>query len=89
MAGDATSSQKGKLSAKAAFGAALRDARMALGMSQDELSARSGYQRAYISQIERGLNSPTLEMVFAVCGVLEVKPSVLLRRTEKASGFDE
>lgn len=58
-------------------------------MSQDELSARSGYQRAYISQIERGLNSPTLGMIFDVSTVLGIRPSTLLRRTEKLSAFSE
>jgi transcriptional regulator with XRE-family HTH domain len=73
---------------KAAFGAALRARRMELGMSQDDLAAKSGYQRAYISQVERGLNSPTLGMIFDVCEVLGIRASTLIRRAEMASGMN-
>ncbi len=86
MAMKPASSEK-KPGPKTAFGIVLRQRRTELGMSQDELSARSGYQRAYISQVERGLNSPTLGMIFDVSAVLDIRPSTLVSRTEKLSGL--
>jgi hypothetical protein len=36
----------------------------------------------YISQVERGLLSPTLTKLVALAAALDLKPSVLVRRAE-------
>jgi len=41
------------------LGLQFRDARVARGLSQQELSARSGVRQADISRIERGAGNPT------------------------------
>jgi len=69
-------------SPEAAFGTALRKARTALGISQDELAFQSGYHRTYISQLERGEKSPSLRTVFNLAATLKLKPSLLVRRVE-------
>jgi transcriptional regulator with XRE-family HTH domain len=40
--------------AREIFGAALRQARLALGMSQEELAEQASLHRTYIGQVERG-----------------------------------
>jgi transcriptional regulator with XRE-family HTH domain len=57
-------------------------------MSQEDLAARSGYERAFISLIELGKTNPSLRSTFDICASLRVKPSVFLRQVEKLSGFE-
>ena len=44
-------------------GELLRDVRLRHGLSQDDLADRAGTSQAAISRIERGLVSPTVEML--------------------------
>jgi transcriptional regulator with XRE-family HTH domain len=44
-----------------AFANVLRELRTERGISQTELAERAGLGRAYVSGLERGLHSPTLE----------------------------
>jgi transcriptional regulator with XRE-family HTH domain len=39
--------------------------------------------RAYVSQLERGLKTPTLETPFAIAAALEVSPAEVLKRVEE------
>lgn len=64
------------------FGIALRKCRKRAGMSQEELNFRTGVHRTYISEIERGVKSPTIHTVAALAKALGVKPSDLLRMAE-------
>ena len=54
-----------------AFGRRLQDRRVKRGLSQEELAHQSGLHRTYISQIERGLKSPTLATIYAIAAALE------------------
>jgi transcriptional regulator with XRE-family HTH domain len=54
-----------------AFGRRLQDRRVMRGLSQEELAHQSGLHRTYISQIERGLKSPTLAAIYAIASALE------------------
>lgn len=58
------------------FSKALRDARVARGLSQEAFSLVSS--RTYVSSLERGLKSPTLLKVDALAEVLAVHPLTLL-----------
>lgn len=58
------------------FSAALKEARKAKGLAQEEFSFLSS--RTYISTLERGLKSPTLNKVDALSEVLEIHPLTLL-----------
>jgi transcriptional regulator with XRE-family HTH domain len=61
---------------KSSFAAALRTVRKARGMSQEAFSDVSS--RTYLSSLERGLKSPTLNKVADLCAVMEVHPLTLL-----------
>lgn len=60
------------------FGGIVQNHRKHLGLSQEELASRSGLHRTYISQLERGLKSPSLRTVFTISSALGIKPGVLL-----------
>ena len=50
---------RGRFEAAIELGLQFRDARVALGLSQRELSQRSGVRQADISRIEHGAGNPT------------------------------
>lgn len=68
--------------AEQAFGALLRRLRRERGMSQEALAEASGCDRSYLSFLERGINSPSLSMVFQLARALETQPSRLLAEVE-------
>lgn len=55
-----------------AFGNALRKLRLEKKFSQEHLGFESDLTRAYISLLERGLRSPTLDTMLALCAPLDV-----------------
>jgi transcriptional regulator with XRE-family HTH domain len=60
----------------------LRKARIENGLSQEELADLAGLHRTYISQIERGLKSPSLRSLEQIANGLGIALSVMLRRLE-------
>lgn len=73
-------SNKNKLNIKERFGFAVKHRRKELGISQEELSFRSGLHRTYISDIERGFRNPSLENIEKLAQALEIKVSILFSR---------
>lgn len=65
-----------------ALGRTISRFREALGLSQEELADRAGIHRTYVSQLERGLKSPTLSVLIKVAKALDTKPSLLVRAFE-------
>lgn len=65
-----------------AFGEIVRRRRQQLGISQEKLAELSSLHRTYISQIERGLKSPSLKAMLAISKALNVKLSIMLRELE-------
>jgi transcriptional regulator with XRE-family HTH domain len=59
-----------------AIGAALKEAREAKGLTQEDFVGVSG--RSYLSEIERGLKSPTLEKLDQLAGRIGIHPLELL-----------
>ena len=64
------------------FGQALRQLRLERGMSQEELGFASGYHRTYISLLERGKKSPSLQTIFQLAKALNVEPSQMVERVQ-------
>lgn len=67
-----------------AFGTALRELRIAKGLSQEGLAHEAGVDRSYMSLLERGIKSPTLRMVFRLAAILGVTAAELVAKTESA-----
>ena len=65
-----------------AFGDALRQVRKRAGISQERLALDAGFDRTYVSLIERGIQSPTIRTVVRLAGALGVTPSEIVVRME-------
>jgi transcriptional regulator with XRE-family HTH domain len=65
------------------FARNLRKARNAKGLSQEALAHEAGIDRTYISALERGVYSATIDMVGKLAAVLEIEASALLERQTK------
>lgn len=55
------------------FGKKVRDERMKLDLSQEELASRADVHRTYIGMIERAEKNITLENIEKVCKALNLK----------------
>lgn len=64
-----------------AFGIALRAAREAGGITQEELAGRSNYGANYISLLETARRQPTISTIIALETALEMAPGDLVRQT--------
>ena len=67
------------------FGNALQRLRKAHDLSQEELAFRVGIHRTYISQLERGLKSPSLRTIGKICDELKLSLSQFMQEVEKES----
>ncbi len=67
------------------FGRALKLMRREAGLSQEELGERSGLHSTYISLLERGRYSPSLDAIAAIASALGVKPHELVKAAEDVS----
>ncbi|MEC4986472.1 MAG: helix-turn-helix transcriptional regulator [Oscillatoria sp. PMC 1068.18] len=66
-----------------ALGKILAKYRTKLELSQEELADRAGIHRTYVSQIERGLKSPTLSVLFDISKALDLPASRIIDEIEK------
>ncbi|RIK28032.1 MAG: XRE family transcriptional regulator [Chloroflexi bacterium] len=60
------------------LGDAIRTRREELGLSQEQLAFECGLHRTYISQLERGMKSPTVRVLFALAKALKTTPEKLV-----------
>lgn len=65
-----------------AFGKVLRLLRKSRGHTQETLAFESGLDRTYVSLLELGSRSPTLDTVMLLCGALHVSLSRLAIEVE-------
>ncbi|HCD05063.1 MAG: transcriptional regulator [Alcaligenaceae bacterium] len=72
---------------KKLFGEQLRAARLAIGISQEELAHRAGLDRTYISSCERGKRNISLETIVRLAKALNLPPSQLLSGLEDNQGI--
>lgn len=66
-------------------GAELKRARIAAGMTQEQLSLAAQVDRPYLSLLEHDRKSPTIEMLSRICGALKIRPSIVLARAERVA----
>lgn len=67
----------GRNDIKKSFGAAVRQRRGRLGISQEELAGRAGLHRTYISDVERGARNVSLESIHRLAAALQIPMSLL------------
>ena len=68
---------------KTAIGNVLRAKREKLAVSQEELAERAGVDRTYISILERGLKSPTVDTLERICAALGTLPECIIEEARR------
>ena len=68
---------------KEALGAAIRERRKALNLTLSNMSVRTGVSLGYLSQIELGKNSASIETLYKVCLALGMKMSELFQSLQR------
>lgn len=64
-------------SIKKLLGNRIRELRRETGLSQEDFAEKCGIDRSYMSGIERGVRNPTLEVLWAISGGLDLDLSQL------------
>jgi len=70
------------LKPEVALGLALRELRLARGLSQEKLALEAGIERNYISLLELGKNSASIDKLFKLSSALSIRASDLLLLVE-------
>mgnify|MGYP005819704365 CR=1 FL=1 len=71
-----------------AFGEVMRTMREELGLSQMKFHQKTGLDRTFISDLERGVQCPSLRTIYRVAAGLDIPPGSLVRRTAESPYFD-
>lgn len=65
------------------LGEAIRKARQRAGLTQEELAFRAAISRNYVSLLELGQRSPTVDTLLRVAAALGTKASTLIEHVER------
>ena len=65
------------------FGKVLRAARREKCLTQEALAHEAGVERNFVSLIERGVNQPTIRVLFRLSAALKIPASELIRQVEE------
>lgn len=77
-----------RLGVERAFGQVIRDIRkQELGISQAELEKRTGIDRTFISDLERGIQGPGIRTLYRIAKGLDTPAWELVRLTAKSPLF--
>lgn len=68
---------------KSTIGGILRAKREKLAISQEEVAERAGVDRTYVSILERGLKSPTVETLEKICAALGTLPERVIEEARR------
>jgi transcriptional regulator with XRE-family HTH domain len=71
------------------LGDVLRDKRNERGLTLREVSADARVSLGYISEIERGQKEASSELLYSLCGALDVPLSDVLREVSDAVAIEE
>jgi transcriptional regulator with XRE-family HTH domain len=61
----------------------LKKARLAAGLTQEELAAKANVSREYVNYIERGKRQPTVAVFVRLCKAMKQYPPDVLARVLK------
>jgi transcriptional regulator with XRE-family HTH domain len=65
------------------FGMAVRQRRMAAGLSQEQLAERAGLHPTYVSMVERAVRNPTLDVSAGIAEALQVAFPTLVEEAQQ------
>jgi transcriptional regulator with XRE-family HTH domain len=66
------------------FADELRKLRLKAGLTQEEVAARARVTREYVSMLESGKNTPTIDVFIRLCRAVGTAPAELISRLEKS-----
>jgi len=72
-----------------AVGVVVRELRYRAGYSQERLSGECGFDRTYISRVERGIINPTVNRLWKIADALDTPLSQVVKRMELWIGSQE
>jgi len=61
-----------------AFGKAVRERRLVIGVSQEQLANAALVERSHMGKIERGEHMPNLVLILRIAAALKLKPGLLV-----------
>lgn len=64
------------------FADVLKEVRLEKGLTQQKLCDLANMERVVLSRIERKISVPSIYTLFKLCGVLEIKPSEIVKKVE-------
>lgn len=67
------------------LGRNVRRCRVDAGLTQEQLSDRSGFSQQYISDMERGLRNPTIVSLYELADALGTTPVALITPDDEAA----
>ena len=70
-----------------AFGDEMRKARLKKGMSQMDLYKATGLDRTFISDLERGIQAPSIKTIFRAARGIGIEPESLIEKTKNSRFF--
>jgi DNA-binding response OmpR family regulator len=65
------------------LGSAIRERRKSLGLTLNQMSQRTGVSLGYLSQIELGKNSASIETLYRICLALGIKMAELFQAVQR------
>ena len=66
-----------------AFGIVISRLRVQKNLTQEQLSGLAGIARSHLAALESGQKNPKLDTIWKLAEALNIKPSQLIRMTEK------
>jgi transcriptional regulator with XRE-family HTH domain len=64
------------------FADELRRLRLAAELTQEEVAARAGLTREYVSMLESGKHLPTIDVFISLCRAVNASPAEVIARLE-------
>lgn len=77
--------QSALLNVPSVLGKELRKARLAAGLTQEQVASKARMSREYVSELERNQYSPILDMLLRICGAIGTPLWTIVRRIESAT----
>lgn len=68
------------------FGIAVRERRIAAGLSQEKLAEAAGLHPTYVSMVERGIRNPTLDVAARIAKALKITLPRLIEQAQNRRG---
>lgn len=72
--------QQEKVDLSKRLGKCVKDARLAKGISQEELSERAGYYRTYVGRVENGAIATSVHTVWRLATAMGISLSELVKK---------